>query len=154
MNQYVSGRSGSDELCRVEPQFLGIGRIGEMNATCSLLELARKVQTVFNTKTLRFCGDPALKISRVAFCTGSGGSLVEPFLHSSADVYISGDIGYHHARDVDAADRGVIDVGHFASEQIVVEGLSERLRRELADQEIEVIACRLEKDPFTAVKAT
>ena len=50
------------------------------------------------------------------------------FLASDAQVYVSGDLGYHDGRRVEAEGRGLIDVGHFASEHLIVDRLAARLR--------------------------
>jgi putative NIF3 family GTP cyclohydrolase 1 type 2 len=91
-----------------------------------------------------------MSVKRVAVCTGSGASLVRDFLKSTADVFISGDLRYHDARDAEAARRGLIDIGHFASEHIVVAALTERLQESAvaAGFDTTINACDLEKEPF------
>ncbi len=49
------------------------------------------------------------------------------FFASGAQVYISGDLRYHDARDVEMAGRGLIDIGHFASEHLIVEVVAGKL---------------------------
>ena len=65
-------------------------------------------------------------------------------------MYISGDLRYHDARDVETAGRGLIDIGHFASEHLVVEVLAGKLADMLkkGGADISIEACRLEEDPF------
>ena len=83
--------------------------------------------------------------------SGSGGSLLSNFLTSGAQVFISGDLRYHDAREVEASNLGLIDIGHFSSEHLIVEILAERLNTILAESDIPltVRACELETDPFT-----
>jgi putative NIF3 family GTP cyclohydrolase 1 type 2 len=108
------------------------------------------VKRSFGVETLRVVGDPGLSVKRVAVCTGSGASLVRAFLKSTADVFISGDLRYHDARDTEAARRGLIDVGHFASEHIIIAALTERLQESAAAAGFvaTISACGLEKEPF------
>nr|MCU0556316.1 Nif3-like dinuclear metal center hexameric protein [Desulfobacterales bacterium] len=47
---------------------------------------------------------------------------------SGCEAYISGDLRYHDARWAEEAGRGLIDIGHFASEHLVVADLAERLQ--------------------------
>ena len=98
-------------------------------------------------------GDRDLVVKTLAICTGSGGSLVETFLGSGADVFITGDIKYHEARNVEQAGLGLIDVGHFASEHMVVKLLVQRLTAlaEAAGFEIDIRGFDGEKDPFITV---
>jgi putative NIF3 family GTP cyclohydrolase 1 type 2 len=89
----------------------------------------------------------------VALVTGSGGSAVGGFLSTDADAFISGDLRYHEVRDIEYARRGVLDVGHFHSEHLMVDAIAQRLRRIFGRRHppVRVQACSLEKDPFTVV---
>jgi dinuclear metal center YbgI/SA1388 family protein len=131
----------------------GIGRIGHLKAPLSLRELALQVKERFRIKHLRVIGDLDLHVNTVALCTGSGGSLLDCFLASSADVYITGDIKYHEARQVEMHHKGLIDVGHFASEAIVVDLLESSLAKavESAGYDIRIKGFKKEKDPFKTV---
>ena len=128
----------------------GIGRVGDLTKSSDLRSLAHRVKRSLGVETLRVVGDPGLSVKRVAVCTGSGASLVRAFLKSTADVFISGDLRYHDARDTEAARRGLIDVGHFASEHIIIAALTERLQESAvaAGFDATISACRLEKEPF------
>jgi putative NIF3 family GTP cyclohydrolase 1 type 2 len=136
-------------LTQPETKF-GIGRVGDLAEPSDLGSLAHKVKRSFGVETLRVVGDPGLPVKRVAVCTGSGASLVRVFLKSTADVFISGDLRYHDARDTEAARRGLIDVGHFASEHIIIAALTERLQESAvaAGFDATISACELEKEPF------
>lgn len=102
---------------------------------------------------LKYSGDPALTVRRAAVCSGSGSSLMGAFFASGADVYISGDLKYHDARDAEAAGLGLIDVGHFASEHLIVAILADRLRKAAEQRALPVAveACSLENDPFVFI---
>jgi dinuclear metal center YbgI/SA1388 family protein len=129
----------------------GIGRIGELEKTRSLKSLVLMVKKRLKLDFVKVAGDPKMKISRVAVCSGSGSSLMSAFLSSKAEVYISGDIHYHNARDAECIQRAIIDIGHFASEHLMVEALADRLDRLITEAGIsaKVKACEMEKDPFT-----
>ncbi len=75
------------------------------------------------------------------------------FFSSNATVYISGDLGYHNARDIQAAGRGLVDIGHFASEHLIVASLRQRLTEILGQKgfDVEVRASGCEYDPFRFV---
>jgi putative NIF3 family GTP cyclohydrolase 1 type 2 len=140
-----------------EPEFVsetesfeGLGRIGETNGKVSLLSLAKNIKEKLGLKYIKIAGRPDLTIDKVAVCSGSGSSLMEDFLASDAEVYISGDLGYHNARTAEAAGRGLIDIGHFASEHIVVKNLAEKLGNILTEAgfDVGIKACDMETDPF------
>lgn len=136
----------------------GIGRICKLAKPLPLKVLVEQVKHSLGLNSefshgisgLRYVGNRDLVVKTLAICTGSGGSLVETFLGSGADVFITGDIKYHEARNVEQAGLGLIDVGHFASEHMVVELLVKRLTAlaEAAGFEVEVRGFDGERDPF------
>jgi dinuclear metal center YbgI/SA1388 family protein len=130
----------------------GIGRIGTLERPVTLGELARMACTCLGLDEVNLVGDPQAVVREAALCSGSGGSLVEDFMASAADVYITGEIRYHQARDIAAAGRGAIDIGHFGSERIMIQDVAERLGRALAADNVTVAVCNLENDPFTRVR--
>jgi dinuclear metal center YbgI/SA1388 family protein len=131
----------------------GLGRIGDLPQKTTLITLARELKDRLDIESVAIAGDPGLPVNRVALCSGSGASLLGDFLGSSAQVYISGDLRYHDARDVETEGRGLIDIGHFASEHLVVEVLAGKLNDMLntSNVDISVEACRLEADPFKKI---
>jgi len=99
----------------------GIGRIGFLKKEIALGQFAKIIKEKLALSHLRVIGNMDKCVNMVAVCTGSGGSLVNAFLESKADVYITGDIKYHEARLVEQNSKSLIDVGHFGSEHIAVE---------------------------------
>lgn len=128
----------------------GIGRIGTLGKAVKLKSLALAIKKEMGLDTIKFAGDPNLIVRKAAVCTGSGSSLLADFFASGAQVYISGDMRYHDARDVEAAKLGVIDIGHFSSECFVAQEFAVRItkRLEASGIKIAVEPCGLEKDPF------
>lgn len=131
----------------------GIGRIGSLPSAQPLEIFAGQVKTDLGLNWLRLVGDPAMTVKTVAVCTGSGGSLMDLFLATDADVYVTGDLKYHNARDAEAAGRALLDIGHFPSEHLMVKPLAERLQTLLDETgaQVAVEACDFEKDPFIMV---
>jgi dinuclear metal center YbgI/SA1388 family protein len=129
----------------------GIGRIGALDKAKSLNSLVTMVKKKLKLDFVKVAGDPNLKVSQIAICSGSGSSLMPAFLSSKAEVYVSGDIHYHDARDAQSVQRAIIDIGHFASEHLMVNSLAHRLDQLITEAGIqaEVKACTLEEDPFT-----
>lgn len=138
----------------VMPDQQGLGRVGVLKTEMELGEFARHVTRQLSLDAgTRLVGDPQRKVSRVAVCTGSGSSLTSDFLASGADVYVSGDMHYHDAQSIEAAGRGLLDIGHFASERIMVPALADLLRREItaAKYDAVVSTSAVETDPFAFV---
>lgn len=128
----------------------GSGRIGDLDESTELISFARTIKEKLGLNSIKIAGNPDLTVKTVAVCTGSGSSLVKNFISSGAQVYISGDLRYHDARAVEAANLGLIDIGHFASEHLIVDVLAKRLKKVLSKHEIfvKVEAYGLEQDPF------
>ncbi len=94
-----------------------------------------------------------MSVKTAAVCSGSGSSMVRAFFDSGADVFISGDLKYHDARNFEFAQKALIDIGHFASEHLIVETFAQRLSRHFHDKGLvlEVESYRFEKDPFVII---
>jgi dinuclear metal center YbgI/SA1388 family protein len=131
----------------------GLGRIATLAEPRTLADLAKEIKHNMDLAWTRFSGPPDLLVNRAAVCSGSGGGLLEPFLASRAEVLISGDIKYHEAVTAAQHGRGIIDIGHFASEHIVVDVLCSRIMQaaEALGSSIKVTAFDGETDPFTHV---
>jgi dinuclear metal center YbgI/SA1388 family protein len=128
----------------------GLGRLGELTAPVALETLCGRLKSALNLSTVKLVGQPHTQVNRVALCSGSGASLAGAAIASGAQVYISGDLGYHTAREAQQADMALIDIGHFGSEHLIVDALAAALRQaiETADISATVEACGMETDPF------
>jgi dinuclear metal center YbgI/SA1388 family protein len=94
---------------------LGLGLVGDLpepldwDAFCAALagQVARDWWTL--------CGpEPPRTVRRVAYCTGSGGSLAGKAATAGADLLVTGDVKYHAALD---SPLPMLDVGHFSLEE-------------------------------------
>ena len=128
----------------------GLGRIGKLDKGMDLRSFALSVKTKLGLDHVKLAGNPDLTVKTVAVCSGSGSGLIDQFVVSGAQVYVSGDLGYHDARTVEALNLGIIDIGHFASEHLIVDVLARRLRSILSEGDIDVKidAYTLEQEPF------
>jgi dinuclear metal center YbgI/SA1388 family protein len=132
---------------------VGLGRLGRLAAPMRLAALARHAGSRLGMTQVTTVGDPDRIVQEAALCTGSGGSLVAEFLTSSADVFITGEIRYHEAREILDAGRSAVDIGHFASERIMIDDVAARLAHPLEELGVRLTACSLERDPFGRVEA-
>ncbi|WP_321492618.1 Nif3-like dinuclear metal center hexameric protein [uncultured Desulfobacter sp.] len=132
---------------------LGIGRTGTLGKSMTLEQLAWQIKEKLKIARVRIIGDPERMVSTAALCSGSGGSLTTYFLDSGMDVYITGDLKYHEARDIESYGKSAVDVGHFSSESIAVELLKNRLGHmfDADEYEIEIHTYDQEQDPFLTI---
>jgi dinuclear metal center YbgI/SA1388 family protein len=151
-DRFRADNDGADEIAPSVAGKIaqGMGRIGSLDQIKTLTSLVSTVKEKLNLNFIKVAGNPELKISQVAICGGSGSSLMSSFLASSAQVFISGDIHYHDARNAEWVGRAIIDIGHFASEHLMVESLAQQLAGILPKAGIKatIKAHSLEKDPF------
>lgn len=129
---------------------VGLGRIGNLAEPLLLKHFCRRIKEELAIGWIKVVGDPVLTVSRVAVCGGSGGGLLDAFLSSDAQVYVSGDLGYHDGRTVEAEGRAMVDIGHFASEQPVIGSLAGQLNRILSTRgfAVDVTAIEDQRDCF------
>ena len=128
----------------------GLGRVGELAGPISLQTLAACLKSTLKLATVKVVGHLSSQVKRVALCSGSGASLAGAAMAAGAQVYISGDLGYHTAREAQQANMALIDIGHFGSEHLMVDLLAASLRESIARAGISatVDACGMETDPF------
>lgn len=137
-----------------DPTRTGIGRVGSLEHPVSLREFAERVSAILppTVSGVRVAGDPHRLISNVALCGGAGDSLLAHPLVAAADVYVTSDLRHHPAQESleqSAVSGGpaLVDVAHWASESLWLEGAAERLAEELPGVEFRV--SRLRTDPWT-----
>lgn len=121
------------DRCALEPMgddtLRGFGLVGMLPDPIPNDLFIQKLIDLVPEKTATICGTLPTTVQRVAYCTGSGASLLPLAEHAKADVYVSGDIKYHAALDAGIA---IIDVGHHSLEETMMEVFSQRLRKQLA----------------------
>ncbi|CAM3431006.1 Nif3-like dinuclear metal center hexameric protein [Hydrogenibacillus schlegelii] len=90
----------------------GLGRIGRLRSPMTLAALAALVAERFGLEGVRIVGDPERPVTRAAVYSGSGARAIPMAAARGADVLITGDVGYHDAREAEALGLAVIDGGH------------------------------------------
>ncbi|MGQ9484797.1 MAG: Nif3-like dinuclear metal center hexameric protein [Desulfosoma sp.] len=153
MNLNVVGSLESHPMEEADPRYLGLGLFGFLPEACSALELVQRLGQILHLQTVRLIGNPETPLHKVALCTGSGVSLLGRAKQNDCEAFITGDVKYHDAQS--ALDQGivVIDIGHFASEALVVAPLAEALRAAARrhNAAVDVWTCTVESDPFLTV---
>lgn len=80
------------------------------------------------------------KISKIAFCAGSGADFIGEAEKSGAQAFVTGDVKYHQALESNVI---IIDVGHFESERPVLK----KIKKVLGPLNLQVLEAD-EKSPF------
>ena len=101
----------------------GLGRIGTLKTPLSPREFAVKVKTLLGTAVRVKEGSRA--VHTVGLLGGAGGDVLETPEAADADAFVTGEIKHHQW--LAAPDVTVVDAGHYATENVVVSPLCERL---------------------------
>ena len=137
-----------------ETVLASIVRVGYFDKSMNITELSSFLKERLRIeKVTVVSASETVQIRKVLICGGSGGGAVKLAVELDCDALISGDIKYHDAMYAMETGLAVFDVGHFASEQVVVSKLVEFFEKkiEASDANIEILAARSEKDPFTVM---
>lgn len=93
---------------------LGFGLVGTLPQALRLEELVRLLSAEISLEGASLCGPVPALIKKIAYCTGSGTSLLPQVARSNADIYITGDVKYHTALETHTC---ILDVGHHSLEE-------------------------------------
>jgi len=99
---------------------LGLGRLGVLPAAQPLAAFAADVAAVLRLPSLRYAGDGARAVRRVAVLPGSGAEAIARGVAQVADVLVTGDVKYHEARVAQAQGLALVDAPHGVIEQEAV----------------------------------
>lgn len=132
---------------------VGLGRIGRLPVATDFGRFALQVRDALGASHVRIVGDSARAVSKVAVCGGSGASMLSEAIRQGADVLVTGDVKYHEAKQAQAQGIGLIDAGHFHSEQLMVAGLSARLQQAANERGLAIEFRQMtgEQDPFRVI---
>ncbi len=106
----------------------GLGRIGKLAQQTTLGEFAARVMESLGCDHLRLIGADQMPVRKVALCGGSGAFLLQTAHRQGADVLVTGDVKYHEARQAEELGIALIDAGHFATEQLMIEQVTQSLQ--------------------------
>ena len=118
----MARRLGLREIALMEDEGgYGLGAVGLLPHPMTGEEAIAYVKEKFGLKMLR-ASRPLDRVEKVALCGGAGSSEIDAARATGAQLYISGDISYHHFFTPEGF--MVMDIGHFESEMDIVEILS------------------------------
>jgi len=119
------------------------GRVGELKTPMTLEEFAEFTKKKLNLQGIRFVGDEATKITKVALCAGAASDkqMFDLAVKNGAEVYITGDICYHDGQKAQDMGLCLIDATHYASENVVFNTLKKYLQDNLKGVETIISGC-------------
>ena len=94
----------------------GIGVVGNLSHPVSARQLLQQVKEQTQCSVVRHNTLPDKMVQRIALCGGAGSSLIGAALAAKADVFITGEIGYHQFFGYENQ-IVLAEIGHYESEQ-------------------------------------
>lgn len=130
----------------------GHGRIGNLESPMSLKDLAKTINEVLPATyaPIRLAGDPNQKVSKIAVVGGSGAGFLPDAITAGAECFVTSDLKHHASLDAisdQASQISLIDISHFAAEQLWLEPTAKQLANKFPTVEFEV--SELNTDPWS-----
>lgn len=134
----------------LQSNYKGLGRIGDLKEPKSLKEYGKEIKEVLNINKLKVRGNLSEEIKKVAICSGAGADYISLASAKGADLYITGDVKYHEAQLAEELELNLIDAGHYGTEKIMREGMTDYLQQRItADNlKVEIIKSQINTNPF------
>lgn len=127
----------------------GIGMVGRLKKPEDENSFLERIKNIFKTDCFRHTDLLGKKIERVAFCGGSGASLIPKAIGAGADIFITSDVKYHQFFDANSKII-IADIGHFESEQFTVDIFYELLTKKLPN--FAVLKTKVKTNPIKYFK--
>ncbi len=122
----------------------GYGKVCKLPIPTRAASLAESCRDAFDCAVVRY-SDTDRTITKVAVCSGAGGSAISHAVKAGCDAFITGDIKHSQWIEAQTHDLCLIDAGHFHTENILCNYLCGILSRKFHD--IEIFTAQNSKDP-------
>jgi len=110
----------------VEMNKQGLGRIGTLKKPMTLKEFAEFVKIQLDVPAVRVVGQLETEVRKVAVIGGDGNKYVRTAKFAGADVFVTGDIGFHVAQDAEVNGLNIVDPGHHV-EKVMIQGVAKKM---------------------------
>jgi dinuclear metal center YbgI/SA1388 family protein len=107
---------------------LSLGVIGDLEEPLCANEFLKHVTGRLQAAGCRYFLPDEAVFKRVACCGGSGSDLLEDAVKAGADVFVTGDVKHNVWYEAERYNVGLIDAGHFATENPVILCLKGKLQ--------------------------
>lgn len=127
----------------------GLGRIGKLAEPMTLKQFAEHVKVQLEVPALRVVGDLDTIVQKVAVIGGDGNKYTRTAKFAGADVFVTGDIGFHTAQDAEVNGLNIVDPGHHV-EKVMIKGVVEKMSAMCTEKKLPVrfIQSAIHTEPF------
>lgn len=127
----------------------GLGRIGKLAEPMTLQQFAAFVKVQLDVPTLRVVGPLDAVVHKVAVVGGDGNKYIRTAKFAGADVFVTGDIGFHMAQDAEVDGLHIVDPGHHV-EKVMIKGVAQKMATLCTEKKLNVnfIESTVNTEPF------
>ena len=127
----------------------GLGRIGKLKEPLTLRAFAEFVKVQLDVPCLRVVGPLDRLVQKVAIVGGDGNKYIRTAKFAGADVFVTGDIGFHMAQDAEVNGLSIVDPGHHV-EKVMIKGVAEKMASLCAEKKlpVEFLQSAIHTEPF------
>lgn len=128
----------------------GIGRIGVLNTDRhpDTAVFAARVKEALSACSVRYM-DAGKPVHRVAVGGGSCGSMLHNAVLTGCDTFVTSDVKYDVFLEAKELGINLLDAGHFATENVVIRPLADKLRT--AFPQVEVMISQAHNEIFAGI---
>ena len=114
----------------------GLGRIGDCMRPMKPTQCIERLRETCDPPWLLEAGPRPERVTRIAVCGGACSEFAGAAMKAGADLYITAEVKHSIARWAEEAGFWIIDGGHFATEQLILEPLRQRIEQELRKKKV------------------
>lgn len=104
------------------------GMVGELGRELEQSEFLEEISNNLGIDIIRYYFPTGKKIKTVACCSGSGTFMLQDAVAVKADVLVTGDVKHSAWYEAEANRIGLVDAGHFNTENVVIPELVRQIR--------------------------
>lgn len=115
-----------------------LGWIVTLDEPADAESFGKKIKEIFGCEYIRMSGSSKNQLSKIAFCSGSGGSMIGLAMAKGCDALITGDVKHDVWIDANNHKFALYDCGHFHTENIVLTELRRVLEEKFPQIDVEI----------------
>ena len=112
-----------------------LGFFGNLKNKMHTYDFALFVKEKLNCESLRYTSNTDT-ISKVAVCSGTGGEFIYEAVNNRAEAFVTGEIKHSQILKANQLGLSIFDVGHFKSENVIVEPLKIMIENKFKNIEV------------------
>ena len=115
-----------------------LGWIVTLDEKISSSEFGKMLKQIFGCEYVRASRNSNHQLSKIAFCSGSGGSMLKLAMAKGCDALVTGDVKHDVWIDANNSEIALFDCGHFHTENIVLTELRRALEEKFPQLDVEI----------------